>query len=67
MSLRLDADEAAKMQKGLKSARDEGMRLLQAFVQQGQLDQFAPAYHEGDECAVCNAAAGMSLKLAPGN
>lgn len=65
-SLRLDPQETAQTQKELKDARDDGTRLLQAFVKQGQLDDCAPAYHEGDECAVCNAAVGMTLKLAPG-
>ena len=64
-SLRLDAQESAKVQQGLREARDEGTRMMQSFVEKDSLGQEAPAYHAGDECAVCNAAAGIALKLAP--
>ncbi len=63
-SLRLNAGETAQAQAQLKLARDEGIKVMQAFVQQGQLEKLAPAYRAGDECALCNAAAGMNLKLA---
>ena len=66
-SLRLDPEEAAQMQKGLKAARDEGTRVIQSWGKQGNLAAVAPGYQAGDECAVCNAAAGMALKLAPRN
>ena len=63
-SLRLDPGELARTQAQLRLARDEGVSLLQRFVQEGSTKQSAPGYHEGDECALCNAAAGMKLKLA---
>ena len=63
-TLRLNAEELALVQKQLKLAREQGMRVLQSFEEQGKLDNVAPAYHTGDECALCNAAVGMKLKLA---
>lgn len=63
-ALRLNPEELARTQTQLKLARDEGMSLLQNFLRQGWTNDYAPGYHEGDECALCNAAAGMKLKLA---
>ncbi len=63
-SLRLNVEERAQAQAQLKLARDEGMKVMQNFIRQGQLEKIAPAYRAGDECALCNAAAGMNLKLA---
>ena len=63
-SLRLKPEELAHVQTQLKAAREDGMRTLQAFLEQGTAKYYAPAYQRGDECALCNAAAGMQLKLA---
>ena len=63
-SLRLDPEELARTQAQLRLARDEGVELLQQFLREGSTKFSAPGYHEGDECALCNAAAGMKLKLA---
>lgn len=64
-ALRLTPAELALVQKQLKLAREDGMRVMQNFEERGKLDEVAPAYHSGDECALCNAAVGMKLKLAP--
>lgn len=64
-ALRLRPEELARVQEQLKAARDRGMNALQAFIQNGTVRDYAPGYREGDECALCNAAAGMKLKLAP--
>ena len=61
---RLNQEELARTQAELRVARDDGMRVLQIFLQQGTAKNYAPGYHQGDECALCNAAAGMKLKLA---
>ncbi len=63
-SLRLNPEELARTQAQLRLARDEGVSLLQRFLQEGSTKHSVPGYHEGDECALCNVAAGMKLKLA---
>ena len=62
-SLRLTPEELARINKGLRKGREQGMRVLQSFIERKAMDM-APAYEHGGECAVCNAAAGMKLKLA---
>ena len=62
-SLRLTPEELDRMEQGLKDAREKGMRVLQSFIKEGWT-YYAPAYMNGGECAVCNAAVGMKLKLA---
>ena len=51
----------------LKKGREEGMKALQGFAKDangpGSLKNFAPGYEGGDECAICNAALQMPLKL----
>lgn len=64
-SLRLDPEELSRTQAQLELARSLGTSALQSFLQNGTARDFAPGYHEGDECALCNAATGMKLKLAP--
>jgi hypothetical protein len=64
-SLRLNAEEAAKLQSDLEAARKQGIEVMQSFERDGTAKMYTPAYQQGDECAVCNAATGMKLKLAP--
>ena len=64
-SLRLNAEELVRTQEALKEARNDGIRIMQSFAEHGGLEHIAPGYHVGDECAVCNAANGMKLKLVP--
>ena len=64
-SLRLDPEELARTQQHLKEARDEGIKIMQMFHGSPAFASVAPGYREGDECAVCNAANGMALKVAP--
>ena len=63
-ALRLNGEESARVQRQFKLARDEGIRQMQVYTSQERLEQMGSAYRVGDECALCNAAAGMKLKLA---
>ncbi len=49
----------------LKKRRDQGMRALRSFAQNGPeaMEAFAAGYEAGDECALCNAALLMPIKL----
>jgi len=51
----------------LKKGREEGMKALRNFAGNANgpdsLKTFAPGYVDGDECAICNAALQMPLKL----
>ncbi len=62
-SLRLTPEELAKTEKGLQDGREKGIRMMQSFVGPRAM-YMTSAYKDGGECAVCNAAVGMKLKLA---
>jgi hypothetical protein len=51
----------------LKKGREEGMKALQNFAKDANgkdsVKNFSPGYVGGDECAICNAALQMPLKL----
>lgn len=61
-----DEQKKALIEK-LKKGREDGMRALQNFARDangpGSLEAFAPGYAGGDECAICNAALQMPVKL----
>ncbi|HEV7406699.1 MAG TPA: hypothetical protein VGO11_27360 [Chthoniobacteraceae bacterium] len=60
-------DQKKALIEKLKKGREEGMKALQGFAKDangpGSLKNFAPGYEGGDECAICNAALQMPLKL----
>ncbi len=53
---------------GLEAGREQGMRSLKSFREEGSLDSFAPGYKDDDveECAICNGALGMKFKTKKG-
>jgi hypothetical protein len=60
-------DQKKGLVEKLKKAREEGMRALQGFAKNANgpesMKHFAAGYEGGDECAICNAALQMPLKL----
>ncbi len=55
-SLNLTPEQRKEWDKRLEDGRQEGMRYLENFRQNGSLKVFAPGYEDFKECAVCNAA-----------
>jgi hypothetical protein len=63
----LTVSEKKTLVDSLKKGRDEGMQALHDFAKNSNgphsMDAFAAGYEDGDECAICNAALQMPLKL----
>ena len=60
---RLTETERAKCTASLESMRRQGMEALERFRREGLVSEYAPAYADIDECAVCNGAVGKPMKL----
>jgi hypothetical protein len=63
----MTSEEKKALVEDLKKKRKEGMDALQGFAQgrngPNSMKAFAAGYADGDECAICNAALQMPLKL----
>lgn len=54
--LSLTPEQRTIWEKRFEDGRQEGMKMLESFRQQGSLKTFAPGFADFKECAVCNAA-----------
>lgn len=54
--LNLTPEQRLAWDKRFEDGRQEGMKMLENFRQQGSLKVFAPGFADFKECAVCNAA-----------
>ena len=59
----LTEKERAELTDTLEKLRQRGMHALEVFRQNGTVANYAPAYEDLDECAVCNGAVGKPMKL----
>ena len=64
-SQRLTPDERKAVQVQLQAGRKQGMEMLKRFKAENALAIFAPGFDKQFECAVCNGAVGMGLKVKP--
>lgn len=55
-SLNLTPEQRKDWERRLEDGRKEGMKMLDAFRQNGSLNVFAPGFADFKECAVCSAA-----------
>ena len=62
---RLTPDERKAVQAQLEAGRKQGMEVLKRFKADNALAIFAPGFEKQDECAVCNGAVGMGIKVKP--
>lgn len=60
---RLSPAERTRLMADFKEGREQGMRTLESFVENGTVSKLAPGFAKGDECAVCNASLGMDVHV----